>query len=293
MTTFWQQLFTLPHDLRFVDAGGVSTRALRAGEGEPAVFLHGLSGHLETNIPTLAAHAEFFEVHAIDMLGHGYTARPDIGPYSTDRLAAHVIDYMDAVGIERAHIVGLSVGGWTAGYMASEYPERVLRTSMSVPVGNPNMDIDRLGPLLQTTTRAAVNSDDIEETRKRLRFVVTDESRITDELVDIRYGIYHQPGFREGLDRLLATSDPSFFRRDALTPERLAKIESEVLLLWAEEDPSGPDGGKYFRQHIPRSKLVEWSTTGHWPPFERPEDFAALNIAFLRKGLGAVTEGHE
>jgi 2-hydroxy-6-oxonona-2,4-dienedioate hydrolase len=270
MPTFWEDLMDIPYEMRFTDAGGVRTRSLVAGEGIPVMMLHGLSGHLETFVPSVAAHAQHFEVHAIDMLGHGYTAKPDDGPFTVKRLAAHVIAYLDAVGIEQAHLVGLSIGGFTTGYLLSEYPERFLRATMICSVGNPNMDIAVLGPMIQQSTKVAVMSDDREETRARLRQVVTDQSAMTEELVDIRYRIYHEPAFREA---------------------RLARIQAEVLLLWADDDPGPP--GTYFREAIPRSKLVEWSTTGHWPPFERPADFAALNIPYLLKGLDSVTEGHE
>jgi 2-hydroxy-6-oxonona-2,4-dienedioate hydrolase len=291
MPTFWEDLMDIPYEMRFTDAGGVRTRSLVAGEGIPVVMLHGLSGHLETFVPSVAAHAQHFEVHAVDMLGHGYTAKPDDGPFTVKRLATHVIAYLDAVGIEQAHLVGLSIGGFTTGYLLSEYPERFLRGTMICSVGNPNMDIAVLGPMIQQSTKVAVMSDDREETRTRLRQVVTDQSAMTEELVDIRYRIYHEPAFREAIDRLLGNSEPEFYMRDALTPERLGRIQAEVLLLWADDDPGPP--GTYFREAIPRSKLVEWSTTGHWPPFERPADFAALNIPYLLKGLDSVTEGHE
>ena len=74
--TFWEDLMTVPHELRFVDVDGVRTRVLHAGSGTPLILLHGISGHLETYIPVMEALSAEFDVHAIDMLAHGFTGKP-------------------------------------------------------------------------------------------------------------------------------------------------------------------------------------------------------------------------
>ena len=71
------------------------TRALQAGSGEPVIFLHGTSGHLEAFIRNIPAHSAEYACHAIDMLGHGYTDGPD-EPYRIPVYVEHVLDYMDA-----------------------------------------------------------------------------------------------------------------------------------------------------------------------------------------------------
>lgn len=71
--SIWTDLAGVDHAVRFVNAGGVRTRALQAGTGEAVVFLHGTSGHLEAFVRNIPAHAERYACHAIDMLGHGYT----------------------------------------------------------------------------------------------------------------------------------------------------------------------------------------------------------------------------
>src|SRR5207248_2465279 len=108
-----------------VDAAGVSTRSLRAGEGEDVVFLHGTSGHLEAFSRNVVPHVRAgFRCHAIDMLGHGYTGKPDY-LYEIPRYVEHLVAYLDACGIGAAHLVGESLGGWVAGWLASEQPDRV------------------------------------------------------------------------------------------------------------------------------------------------------------------------
>src|SRR3989337_1958798 len=79
-TTAWLDLAGLPFSVSWVDAAGVPTRSLQSGDpdGPVVVFLHGTSGHLEAFTRNVRAHVEAgYRVHAIDMLGHGYTAKPD------------------------------------------------------------------------------------------------------------------------------------------------------------------------------------------------------------------------
>jgi 2-hydroxy-6-oxonona-2,4-dienedioate hydrolase len=287
--TFWEDLMTVPHELRFVDVDGVRTRVLHAGSGTPLILLHGISGHLETYIPVLEALSAEFDVHAIDMLAHGFTGKPG-GDYPVSRLAAHVIGYLDAIGAEKAHILGLSQGGWTAAFLAAEHPERVERLTLVVNVGNPHMPIEELGALLAETTNKAVFSDDREDTRTRIGTVISDKTKLTDEMVDIRFRIYQQPGLRAAMPGILASTEPAVYRRDSLTPARLASITAETLIVWSEDDPSGANGGDYYRDNIADAKLVVFRDVGHWPPYERPDEFAKLVIPFLLEGLDTVQE---
>jgi 2-hydroxy-6-oxonona-2,4-dienedioate hydrolase len=289
--SFWTQLLDVPHELGFVEAGGVRTRVLRGGEGETVIMLHGISGHLEAFIPTFGLHAEHFDVHAIDMLGHGYTGRPE-GNYTVARLADHVIAYLDAIGVERAHVVGISQGGWTAGYLAAEHPDRVKRITMIAAPGNPGMGTEVVRDLVVGSTTQAVLSEDREDTLQRLTGLVYDASTVGDEMIDVRFGIYHTSEFRRALPQILSTAEPEFYQRDMLSIERLQSIKAEVLLVWSEQDAyQDLMGGVYFDENLPHSKLVVLDRTGHWPPYERPADFARINTAFLSEGLDAVEAG--
>jgi 2-hydroxy-6-oxonona-2,4-dienedioate hydrolase len=128
--SIWTRLSDIDYRQTYVDAAGIKTRAVQAGpaDGEHVVFLHGTSGHLEAFVRNLGPHAERYRCHAIDMLGHGYTGKPDY-PYDIPRYVEHLLGYLDAVGASRAHLVGESLGGWVAAWLASEHPDRVARRS--------------------------------------------------------------------------------------------------------------------------------------------------------------------
>jgi 2-hydroxy-6-oxonona-2,4-dienedioate hydrolase len=117
--SIWTELSPIAFRVEYVDAAGVTTRTLRAGnpDAEPVVFLHGTSGHLEAFTRNVVAHAEY-DVHAIDMLGHGYTGKPGY-PYEIPRYVEHLLAYLDAEGIDSAHIVGESLGEWVGAWAAN------------------------------------------------------------------------------------------------------------------------------------------------------------------------------
>lgn len=287
----WNDLLGLPFEVKQVNANGHSTRVLHAGAGEPVVFLHGISGHLECFIPIVKAHAARYDVHAIDMLGHGFTDTIK-EPLTIDRLAQHVIDYLDAAGLKKVHLVGLSLGGWTAGWVAAHWPERILSTTLIAAAGDPKAGPagdPKMGELLRKMTAAGVLSPDKEVTRKRLSMVVQDQSRLTDELVDTRFAVYQRPSFVAALDSLLVLTDVEPYVKWSLTPEVLAKIQSEVLIVYGDNDKGeGVSEGKFLRDGIKRVKSVIFKKAGHWPPYERPADYSKLSLAFLSGGLAAV-----
>ena len=88
--SIWSDLANQEFSLHYVDANGVRTRVLEAGKGTPLILLHGTGGHIEAyarNIPELSKH---FRVICIDMLGHGYTDKPEY-PYGIDAYSDHLL----------------------------------------------------------------------------------------------------------------------------------------------------------------------------------------------------------
>jgi 2-hydroxy-6-oxonona-2,4-dienedioate hydrolase len=275
--TIWTDLSDLEYRVRFVDANGVRTRALQAGSGEPVLFLHGTSGHLEAFVRNIPSHAERFACHAVDMLGHGYTDSVD-EPYRIER---YVRDYADAEGLDRFHIVGESLGGWVGGRLAADHPDRVGKLTLVAPggtVANPAV-MERI----KTSTRAAVENDDIELTRKRLHLLMFDPAKdVSEELVQARHAIYHRPSFVAAIDRLLALQEMENRQPDLLTEEQMGRIQAPTLIVWGAENPFGdvPEATRMNRS-IPGSTLEVFPECGHWPQHEHSERFNELNLAHL------------
>ncbi|MCL2534657.1 MAG: alpha/beta fold hydrolase [Nocardiaceae bacterium] len=280
--TIWNELAGIDFAVRTVDAAGIPTRSLQAGSGDEAVvFLHGTSGHLEAFARNIAVHAAHYECHAIDMLGHGYTGKPDY-PYEIPRYVEHLVNYLDAVGLEKVHLVGESLGGWVAAHLASEQPERVLSLQLLAAggtVANPEV-MERI----RTSTTKAVQSDDVELTRARLHLLMHDPVDATEELVEARHRIYHQPDFVANIHNLLSLQDMETRQRNLLRPDRLARIQAPTLVVWGHENPFGdvPEAKK-MAEDIPGAQLQLYPECGHWPQHEQAALYNPLSLEFLAK----------
>ncbi|NNC13645.1 alpha/beta hydrolase [Planctomonas sp. JC2975] len=94
------------------------------GSGEPVVLLHGGFCSLETMRPQLECLATRYRVHAMERPGHGRSVDRE-GPFTYDDIVADTVDYLDALGLEDAHVLGFSDGGIAALMLAIDYPDRV------------------------------------------------------------------------------------------------------------------------------------------------------------------------
>lgn len=278
--SIWNELGPIGHRLEYVDAGGIRTRALRSGnpDGEAVVFLHGTSGHLEAFARNFAAHRDY-DLHAIDMLGHGYSDKP-AKPYEIADYVSHLLAYLDATGIRAAHIVGESLGGWVGGRAAITHPDRIASLQLLCAggtVANPEV-MERI----KTSTRRAVQTDDIELTRQRLRLLMADPVNATEELVEARHAIYHAPDFVANIENLLSLQEMERRLRNLLTPEDLGKITQPTLVVWGRNNPFGevPEATK-MHEAIPNSRLELLDDCGHWPQHEQADIYNELSLKFL------------
>ncbi len=111
----WSDLQGVAFSQGYLDAAGVRTRYLHAGDQDKPVLvlLHGSGGHAEAYVRNLEAHAEHFSTWSIDMVGHGYTDKPG-HPLEIRHYVDHLAAVLDAIGAHRAHLSGESLGGWVA-----------------------------------------------------------------------------------------------------------------------------------------------------------------------------------
>ncbi|HEY7060073.1 MAG TPA: alpha/beta hydrolase [Chloroflexota bacterium] len=287
MSTIWVDL--LGAEVKYYEAGGLRTRAIEAGSGDALILLHGSGGHAEAYTRNVLPLAERFRVLSVDMIGHGFTDKPE-GDYQAPDYARHIVGLMDAAGIERAHIAGESLGGWVAAWTALLHPDRVNKI-ISITGAGLEVETDQASKEyyergsgeLRRLSRQFVENPTKENLRARLGWLFHDPQRdITDELVELRWAIYKLPGAEQAVARTgkpgTGPSNPEY----KLTPERLREIKAPFLFLWTEFNPSMP-GTTARRAHeqMPGSQWVELKDCAHWPQWEDPQAFNQAVTRFL------------
>lgn len=276
----WPEVAHGSFALKYVKAGAIKTRVLEAGDkGAPVIFIHGTAGHLEAYQRNILAHAARHRVLALDMIGHGYSDKPD-HPYEIKHYVAHLKDVIDAYAFERVSISGESLGGWIAAQFAIDHPERVEKLVLNT-AGGLNTDPAVMTRLREISLKA-VQDPTRDNVRKRLEWLVHDKSHVTDDLVEMRYRIYTQPDFAKAMENILCLQLMGVRERNTLTDEALARIEAPTLVLWTEHDPTaGIAVGERFARAIPRARLTVFKDCAHWPQYEDADRFNREHMEFL------------
>ena len=235
--------------------GGLPVRYEVAGEGEPVVLVHGLSGSTRWWSRNVADIAERYRIYLVDLPGFGKMRRLR-RRFVLPEASSWLSEWMDAVGLERAHLVGHSMGGYICLRLAARRPAAVRRLVLVAPAGVPTgrSMVGHLGPLLGAARHA-------------------------------------KPSFLPVLVRdALRTGPATLWRaaRDLLAEdvrEDLRRIEVPTLLVWGQRDPLIPPAvGDLLREEIPDSRLLVLEKAAHVPMFDRPEEFDAALLAFLAGG---------
>jgi len=279
--SMWADLTGVDFRQGYLDADGIRTRYLSCGDkSKPLLILiHGTGGHAEAFTRNMAAHGEHFNTYAIDLVGHGWSDKPDIA-YEIPEYGRHVVAIIKALGYETAHVSGESLGGWVAAWMGIHTPEVIDRLVLNTAGGwtaFPEV-MDRIKRL----SMEAVRDPSEARIRTRMEFLMHDHSKVNADLVNVRRTIYSQPGFVDIMERILCLQEMETRQRNMFTYEESAKITAPTLVLWTSHDPTAaPEEGKKIADSIPGAKFEVMNECGHWPQFEDPPVFNKLHIDFL------------
>lgn len=288
MSSIWNTLQGVEFKQTYIDAGGIRTRSITAGDGPVLIFLHGTGGHAEAYLRNIEAHAKHFTVHAIDMVGHGYTDMPDID-YSPQHYVDHLLAFVDAIGADKVHISGESLGAQVAAWFALQHPDRVNKIVMNTGILLPPDEAGKkdLQDLLDRSRKAA-GTPDRDAIRMRLRWLVYEDHSVTEELITARKMIYDQPG-RAAVIRQIAEQSIGALLDPAIAekwnnPKLLTQLTVPTLVLWTRYNPGqlvplAEEGAAL----IPNAELVVLQNSAHWPQWEEPEEFNRVHIEYLLK----------
>jgi pimeloyl-ACP methyl ester carboxylesterase len=249
---------------------GARVRVLQGGSGTPLVFLHGAGGLFAENA-FLDRLAERYRVFAPELPGYGDSTGEELLDDMLD-FALHGWDVVEALGVERPHLVGHSMGGMIAAEMAAVAPHDVAKLVLvgSAGLWLPEHPMPDLFAMLPFEYARVLFHDP--ELGAALLTGGTDFSNM-DALAE----------FYIANSRRMAQAGKLLFPiPNRRLSKRLYRITAETLLVWGKSDQvTPPVYGERFRDAIAGARLVLIDEAGHMVPYEQPDVFTSVVSGFL------------
>jgi len=263
---------TAPQD-KSVLVFGAKIRYLEAGDASKptVILLHGLGGSAENwqfTVPALAAN---YHVLAPDQIGFGKSDKPLL-KYRVGTYVDFLDKFMAELKIEKATLVGNSMGGWVAGLMAIKYPNRVEKIVLAdaagiIPAG---VNTDEIYQLNNSTR------DEIRANLKRIfaNPLLQNNEALVDQFMTAR--IAANDGYT--INSLIE----SIKRKEDFLNDRLGEIKKPTLIIWGKQDGLLPVAdASVFNKGIAGSQMIIFENCGHAPQFEKAADFNKEVLKFL------------
>jgi pimeloyl-ACP methyl ester carboxylesterase len=254
---------------------GFKLHYLEAGRGTPIVLLHGLGGDGSRWRPNLEPLSKDFHVFALDQIGFGESDKP-LANYHTGMLAEFLVDFLKAVNIPKASLVGNSMGAGVALYTAVHFPQVVDRIVLADGGGYRSPGDNQAAPSAEALRRRQLqNSVTRAETRDFFKILFHDKSLVTDKMVDEQYAMRLRSAFT-------ITKMQEAGSRGSLTEEEVRTVKAATLILWGKYDElANPAGADRLEKAIPGSRKVVIDNCGHMPQLECTAEFNRLVRDFL------------
>jgi len=248
-----------------------------AGDGPAVVFIHG-SGPGASGLSNFRQNVDAFvaagyRVVLPDMIGYGASSKPEGLDYTLALFTDTLYEALGRHGLERAILVGNSLGGGVAIQMALDHPQFAERLILMSPGCIEELPIYFAMPGIANMRSAFGSPEYSAEDQRRLNLsLVYDPAHITDELVAERYAVARiQP--KDVIARM---------RTPNLQP-RLGELKMPILGFWGFQDRFMPlTGMNYFLEQCDDARFITFNKVGHWVQVERTQEFNRYSIEFLR-----------
>ncbi|HJQ30726.1 MAG TPA: alpha/beta fold hydrolase [Pyrinomonadaceae bacterium] len=251
---------------------GQKIRYVEAGSGPVVVLLHGLGGNSTNwafNIPALA---QKYRVVVPDQIGFGRSDKPLVN-YRVGTYADFLDKFLDELKIEKAALVGNSMGGWIAALYTLQHPSRVERLVLVDAAGfRPPKEFD-------LATLSGLNPSTREGMKRLAGMVFFNPLLKSDAAIDLMLTQRLSAGDGYTIQSLVE----SIYRGEDMLDGRLSAIKQPVLLIWGREDGLTPLAreGAQFQKELAGARLVVLDNCGHVPQVEKAAEFNAAVLAFL------------
>ncbi|UCE64499.1 MAG: alpha/beta fold hydrolase, partial [Nitrospirota bacterium] len=271
----------------FIEVAGHNIAYMEDGQGDPLVLIHGFGGSMwnwEYQYKGLAAS---YHVIVLDILGSGMSDKPDI-PYTPKRLVNFFEGFLDSLNIQRATLIGNSMGAGLAMAMALTVPDRVNSLVLisgfpqdpRASVDSPHYQqfINRRPPLWLAKFGNWISGR--WATKILLEEIIHDQRLITPVVVERSYQNRHSSGFLPPLYSLMDNME----QWNEEYGSRLNNIQHPTLIIWGAEDRVFPlSVGQQLEETIPHASFAVVPEAGHLPQWEQPSQVNALITEFLSR----------
>jgi pimeloyl-ACP methyl ester carboxylesterase len=247
---------------------GRSIRYYDVGSGPPLLLIHGIGGDADEWAFCFEPFSQTHRVIALDLLGFGRSDKPSID-YTIAGFVEVVEEFLRGLKIERAAVLGESLGGWIASALALKSPKTVEKLIL-VDAAGVWGDVAGLPIDVRVSTRAHL--------RDVFRLLFYDKGLATDLLIDMAYDLHLERGDGFTIDSLLRTQQEGRERLDNI----IGQLSMATLIVWGEHDEMIPlSVGRNLHRLIPGSKLEVIPQCGHLPALEKPVEFVRCVLTFL------------
>ena len=293
-------------DSKTVAIDGVKLHYFCGGSGPPLVLVHGLGSSAAVefyyNLEPLAAHHRVF---AVDLPGFGGSDKPALA-YTIELFVKAVRELMASQGLERAAVMGVSMGGRVALGLALDSPEKVERLVLvdALGVGTPRRVLayrilltKGLGELTLRGTARALRRMNPATIRRFWGWYLQRPNRVdtiwSDERIANHGTLLATPEYRAAyLSALRSIAGMRQLRDGVVVDDRLAELRMPTLLIWGRHDHIFPAShAEMAKDRIPNGRLEIFDDSGHTPQMEEPDRFNRLVLDFLKEPASRHGEG--
>lgn len=288
LRSIWAQLDNVAFTQGYVDAGGVKTRYVNAGpkDAPVVIMIHGMGGTWENfigNFPVLAQH---FNTYAFDLVGHGYSEKPD-RVHDVNAYVAQLKGFIDAFGFDKVSLMGLSIGGWTSTKFTITYPELVEKNLVMSAWGRPRGDMTpemhKTGKAILADRLKAVDEPSFEAMDKVFsELIAKPEDRMSDFLT-LRLRVYQQEGMSKVMRNVFAGISPEGYERNMLDDDALKSVNRPTMVI---ATPDFPDlflkNAHEYKALIPGLEWAEVLGASHWPQWEVADQVNKIAVEFFQ-----------
>jgi pimeloyl-ACP methyl ester carboxylesterase len=293
----FEGLFELPGGrppllrLTEVETRGSTFSTLISGTGrEQVICLHGLGSNKTSFFETIAALTPDYTVHALDLPGFGSSSKPARARYNAQYFAGAVLDYLDAMAIDRAHLVGNSMGGRVAIEIGLRAPERAASLGLLAPAlaFRRNRELVPLVRILRPEIAVIPHAMRAALVREQLWSLFARPERLDPAIADVVADEFCR-SYRSRSARVAFFAAARNIYLDAPWGKngfwtRLAELEPPALFVWGDSDRLVPAGfARHVEAIVPGAEQVVLPDCGHVPQIELPDETNLL----LREHIGA------